>query len=247
MDKLIYVAMTGAKHALLRQEAVAHNLANAETPGFRAQLNAFRATPAVGDGFPTRVYTVDSTIGADFSPGPIRHTGRSLDVAVQGSGWITVEGPDGAEAYTRNGSLQIAPDGTLQTGGGLAVLSDGGPLSIPPDHAVTVAADGTVSATPAGQGANQGVVVGRIKLVNPPEQELVRSDDGLFRTVDATAAPADEQVTLVGGALEGSNMSPVEALVSMVSLAREFEMQMKLLQSADANAHAASSVLSVGG
>jgi flagellar basal-body rod protein FlgF len=247
MDKMIYVAMNGAKNLMLRQENVAHNLANVDTPGFRAQLTAFRAVPLVGDGLPTRALTVDSSPSADYTPGPVRQTGRALDVAVQGTGWIAVQAPDGSQAYTRNGSLQTDAEGVLRTSSGLTVEGDGGPINVPADHVVSVAADGTVSATPLGQGAANSIAVGRIKLVNPAQQELARSDDGLFRLASGDQAPADENVRLSSGALEGSNVNPVDALVDMIALARQYEMQMKLLQSAEANSREASQLFSMGG
>src|SRR3990170_786126 len=133
MDRLIYTAMTGASHVLQQQAAVSENLANASTPGFRAALNTFRAVPLVGEGLPTRTFVVDSTAGADFAPGIMQSTGRNLDVAVQGQGWIAVQMEDGSEAYTRNGSFQLTPNGILQTRNGLNVTGDAGPITIPPD------------------------------------------------------------------------------------------------------------------
>lgn len=247
MDKLIYVAMTGAKQVMLRQDNVANNLANVDTPGFRAQMSAFRATPALGDGLPSRIFTVESSPSADFSPGPIRQTGRVLDIALQGPGWIAVQDADGGEAYSREGSLQIDANGALLTSSGRQVLSDAGPISIPADHVITIADDGTVSATPSGQGAANSIAVGRIKLVNPPESDLRRGDDGLFRLANGEPAPADETTRIASGALEGSNVSAVDALVSMIALAREFEMQMKMLQTAETNAREATRVLSTSG
>lgn len=244
MDRLIYIAMTGAKHTLWQQAAVTHNLANAVTTGYRAETNAFRALPVFGEGSPTRAFVVDSTTGANFAPGAIQHTGRDLDVAVQGSGWIAVQTPDGGEAYTRNGSLQTGPNGQLQTRTGLTVLGDSGPIAIPPDTDITVAKDGTISTVPTGQNLNAVAVVGRIKLVNPPEKDLVRGDDGLFRA-GTTPAPADAGVVLISGALETSNVSVVDSLVGMISLARQFDMQMKLLQSAEANATKANQVMNL--
>jgi flagellar basal-body rod protein FlgF len=245
LDKLIYIAMTGAKHTLWQQAAVTHNLANAVTTGYRAETNAFRALPVFGEGSPTRAFVVDSTTGANFAPGAIQHTGRDLDVAVQGGGWIAVQTPDGGEAYTRNGSLQIGPNGMLQTRNGLTVLGDSGPIAIPPDTDITVAKDGTVSTVPIGQNLNAVSAVGRIKLVNPAEADLMRGPDGLFRVQNASAAPADAGVVLISGALETSNVNVVDALVGMISLARQFDMQIKLLQSAEANAAKASQVMNL--
>lgn len=247
MDRLIYTAMSGASHTLKQQAAVAQNLSNVNTPGYRAAINTFRAVPLVGEGLPTRTFVVDSTAGADFSPGVMQSTGRGLDVAVQGQGWIAVQLEDGSEAYTRNGSLQLTPNGILQTRNGLNVAGDAGPITIPPDTEISVATDGTISTVPSGPQPSQVVVVGRIKLVNPPENMMVRGDDGLFRTRDGNAAEVDVNVTVASGNLEGSNVNSIEALVSMISLARQFDMQMKMLQSADNNANKAGSVLSVSG
>lgn len=245
MDRLIYTAMSGASHTLNKQATVAQNLSNVNTPGYRAAVNTFRAVPLVGEGLPTRTFVVDSTAGADFTPGVMQQTGRSLDVAVQGSGWIAVQMEDGSEAYTRNGSLQLSPNGILQTRSGLNVAGDAGLISVPPDTEVTFAKDGTLSTVPSGSKPNQVVVAGRIKLVNPPEGQMVRGDDGLFRTRDGNPAEADASVMLAPGSLEGSNVNTVEALVNMISLARQFDMQMKMLQSADNNAKQAGSILSI--
>jgi len=245
MDRLIYTAMTGAKHILEQQATTAHNLANATTTGFRAQLDSFRAVPVISDGLPTRAFVVDSTVGSDFTPGAIQQTGRDLDVAVQGKGWIAVESEGGAEAYTRNGSLKLSENGVLQTQSGLNVLGEGGPISIPPDVAIAIAKDGTVSAIPKTGSPSAVSVLGRIKLVNPPDASLVRGDDGYFRTRDGSAADADASVMLVDGALESSNVSVVEAMVNMINLGRQFEMQMKLLQNAENNANKASQLLSL--
>src|SRR5687767_2821976 len=242
MDRMIYVAMSGAKQMLQQQATVANNLANVSTTGFRAQLSSFRAAETIGDGAPTRAFVVDSTHGADFTPGAIQQTGRDLDVAIEGAGWISVQLADGSEAYTRNGSLQTNANGQLQTRTGLNVLGDGGPIAIPVDTRVTVGGDGTVSTVP-NTGAAQVTPIGRIKLVNPPEADLVRGDDGLFR-MRTGAAEVDVNVKLHGGALEGSNVNVVEAMVSMISIARQFDMQLKILQNADANDRTASQLVS---
>lgn len=247
MDRLIYTAMTGASHVLQQQASVSQNLANVNTPGFRATIDTFRAVPLQGEGLPTRTFVVDSTSGTDFRPGVIQMTGRALDVAVDGKGWIAVEDANGKEAYTRNGSLQILPSGILQTRDGLNVVGDSGPITIPPDTEVTIAKDGTISTVPSTSQKNSVIVVGRIKLTNPPEAQMVRGEDSLFRTRDGNAAEADAKVNVASGSLEGSNVNMVESMVNMISLARQFDTQMKLLQTADNNAKAASSVLSING
>lgn len=245
MDRMIYTAMTGAKHALEQQATTSHNLANATTTGFRAQIDQFRAVPVRGAILPTRAFVVDSTTGSDFRAGAIQQTGRELDVAVQGDGWITVQAADGSEAYTRNGSLKMDENGVLQTHDGLNVMGDGGPLSIPPGRNVAIGKDGTVSLVPDGSAATGLTSIGRLKLVNPPTESLVRGDDGLFRTKDGQTAEVDPNVKVVGGALESSNVNVVDAMVNMISLARSFDMHMKLLQNAESNDSKAAQLLSL--
>lgn len=245
MDRLIYTAMTGAKHILEQQATTSHNLANATTTGFRAQLDSFRAVPILGDGMPTRAFVVDATVGTDFSTGALQNTGRELDVAIQGKGWLAVQKDDGSEAYTRHGSLKISENGVLQTQSGLSVMGDGGPITIPPEVSIAIAKDGTISTIPTGSKPNAVQVIGRLKMVNPAEDNLVRGDDGLFKTKDGAPADADAAVTVAGGMLEGSNVNVVEAMVSMINLARQFEMQMKLLTNAESNATKASQILTL--
>lgn len=247
MDRLIYTAMTGASHTLSQQATVAQNLANAATTGYRAETSTFRAVPVFGAGAPTRTFVVDSTVGANFAPGAIQQTNRDLDVAVQGAGWIVVQLANGSEAYTRNGSLQISPNGVLQTRNGFNVQGDGGAISIPPDSNITIAKDGTVSMVPAGLKPSTVAVVGRIKLVNPPEGQLVKGGDGLFRLRGGGEAPPDAGVTLIDGALEGSNVNVVHEMVNMIALARQFDMQMKMLQSAQNNSGKASQIMDLRG
>lgn len=245
MDRLIYTAMTGAKHILEQQATASNNLANANTTGFRAQLDSFRAVPVLGASAPTRAFVVDSTAGTDFSSGAIQHTGNPLDIAVRGKGWIAVQLEDGTEAYTRNGNLKLSENGVLQTQDGLNVLGDGGQISIPPNVNVTIAKDGTVSAIDTTGKAGAGNTLGRIKLVNPPEDNLVRGDDGLFRTKDGSQAEADANVTVAGGALESSNVNVVDAMVNMINLSRQFEMNMSMLKNAESNENKASQLLSL--
>jgi flagellar basal-body rod protein FlgF len=242
---MIYVAMSGAKHILGQQAAVAHNLANVSTNGYRAAASAFRAVPVQGEGLPTRAFVVASTPGANFTPGVLHRTGRDLDVAVQGAGWIAVQLDNGGEAYTRNGSLQISPNGMLQTRNGLNVLGDGGPISIPPESMLTIAKDGTVSVVSTVPPPKSVNAVGRIKLVNPDEKLLARGGDGLFRLAGGGSAESDPKVTLASGALEGSNVNVVEEMITMIALARQFDLQMQLLNNAQKNATQASQILNI--
>ena len=242
MDRLIYTAMTGAKGTMDQQAAVAHNLANATSTGFRAELHKLRAVEVQTEALRTRAFTVDASVANNFEQGALQRTGRAYDVALQGKGWLAVQMPDGSEAYTRNGSLAVSANGILQTRDGRPVLGDGGPVTIPPDNEITIGADGSVSASQPDQ---PGVVnvVAQLKLVNPPEAELVRGDDGLFRLQGGAPAPADPNVRVAGGYLEGSNVNVVDQMVQMISLARQFEMQTRMLSTAEQNDRAAARVL----
>jgi flagellar basal-body rod protein FlgF len=245
MDRLIYTAASGAKHILEQQATTAHNLANVTTTGFRAQIDSFRAVPVQGEGLPTRAFVVNSTVGADYSSGPLQMTGRDLDVAIKGKGWLAVQMPDGSEAYTRNGALQMNPNGMLQSAGGHTIAGDGGPITVPPEVTVAIGGDGTISTIATTTKPGAPTVLGRLKLVNPPEADLVRGDDGLFRLKSGAAAPADPAVAVAGGALEGSNVSPVDAMVNMIALARSFETQMSLMKNAENNAAKATQILAL--
>lgn len=252
MDRILYTAMSGAKQTMDQQAVVSHNLANVDTAGFRSQLHAMRAVPVQGEAaHATRVSVAATTPGSDFTPGHMTTTGRELDVAVQGQGWIAVQAPDGTEAYTRRGDMQVDGDGVLLITG-KPVIGDGGPIIVPLGSALSVGADGTLSAIGEGQGPEALVDVGRIKLVEPGEAGLVRGDDGLFRALpnaegEVVPLPQAEEARLVSGVLEGSNVSAIEAMVSMIDVARRYEMQMKVISTADENAQRANNLLSMQG
>lgn len=249
MDRILYTAMSGARQSMEQQAVVSHNLSNVDTAGFRAQLHAMRAVPVQGAGvLPTRVSVAASTPGADFTAGPVNQTGRALDVAIDGEGWLAVQAQDGGEAYTRRGDLQVDGNGLL-TSVGRPVMGEGGPIQVPLGAQVSIGADGTISTIGAGEDPDALVPVGRLKLVTPPQGELVRGDDGLFRPVAGVPAalPIDENVRLASGALEGSNVSAVDAMVSMIDVARRYEMQTKVISTADENAQRANSLLSLQG
>lgn len=247
MDRVIYVAMTGAREVTRQQAAVAHNLANVSTHGFKQELSVMRALPVVGEGAKTRAFVLETTPRTNFDSGVLQETGRPLDVAVRGAGWIAVQDARGQEAYTRMGHLQMSVNGILQTTHGYNVLGEGAPIAVPPEQNVLIGKDGTVSSSPTGPGANVVEVAGRIKLVNPPEADLVRGEDGLFRQRNGQPAAADANVQVVSGALETSNVSPAEAMVSMITLARQFDMNMRVLRSADENHRSGDRVLSLNG
>ena len=245
MDRLIYTAMTGAKHVFMQQAGTANNLANASTIGFKAQEHRFRAVPVLGEGMPTRAFVVDASVSDVMDQGPLMFTGRNLDVAVNGKGWLAVQLPDGSEAYTRAGSLDVDVTGLLQTKAGNPVVGDGGPINIPPDNTIEIAPDGTVSVVPTFGTPNNADAIGRLKLVNPPEADMVRGADGLFRLRSGQPAPADQNLKVSSGTLEGSNVNVADAMVNLISLSRQFEMQIKMLQTADTNAQRADQLLSM--
>jgi flagellar basal-body rod protein FlgF len=229
-----------------RQATTAHNLANVSTTGFRAQIDAFRAVPVPGDALGTRTMVVNDTVGADFTSGTMQVTGRDLDVAIRGKGWIALQMPDGTEAYTRNGALETSRNGMLITAAGQTVAGEGGPITIPPDATVQIGADGTIATMPTGTPPAVSSVLGRIKLVNPPEADMARGEDGLFRLKTNGPAPSDPQVLIASGTLESSNVNAVDAMVDMISLARSFETQMSLLKNAENNAAKASQLFALG-
>ena len=245
MDRMLYVAMTGAAETLRAQTVNNHNLANVSTTGFRADLAAFQSRAVDGTGFASRVYATNGTVGWDKASGALLSTGRDLDIAVNGQGWIAVQGPDGKEAYTRAGNLQVDATGNLLTATGEPVLGDGGPINIPPYSSIFFARDGSISIVAQGQAPDTTATVDRIKLVNPADADIQRSDDGLFRMKNGSAAEPDANVQISSGTLESSNVNTAEAMVNMIELSRQFEMQVKAIRTAEDNAAAASQLMKV--
>lgn len=243
MDRLVYIAMTAATQTELAQARNVNNLANAVTTGFRGALDAFVSRPVSGPGFDSRTYAVDDKLWIDFNPGTNYATGRSLDVAINGDGWIVVEALDGTEAFTRAGDLRVDPTGILTTAGGLPVLGDGGPILVPPHESISVSDDGTISIRPLGQEANLLAQLDRIRLVNPAREDLERGEDGLIRRIDREEEPPDPDVRVMSGMLESSNVRTVDAMVKMIEYSRQFEMQMKMMQTAEENDSAAAKLL----
>ncbi len=247
MDRMIYVAMTGAREAMRSQTLVAHNIANASTTGFREVRHSVASAPVPGPGLGTRVNPVSLGDTWDATSGTMVQTGRDLDVAVQGAGWIAVQDADGGEAYTRAGNLHINAAGLLETAGGQLVRGNGGPISIPPFNELYVGDDGQISIVPQGQTPEGLASVDRIKLVNPPAERLVQSGNGLFRMADGGAAAADANVRIASGQLESSNVNAAAALVEMIELARTYDMQVRAMHTADENSAAATRLMRSGG
>jgi flagellar basal-body rod protein FlgF len=235
MDKYLYLAMNGAAQAMLAQQNNANNLANVSTVGFKAAMDHFQSNPVSGPGYLDRVYASDEHAGANLNPGAVTTTGRDLDIAINGNGWFAVQADDGSTAYSRRGDLRIDPAGLLLNGANQIVLGEGGPITIPQFESLVVGRDGTISIRATGQAANTLVGVDRIRLVNPPQEQIYRGEDGLFRNRDGIEAPADASVSVTSGALEASNVNAVDAMVRMIDYARYYEHQVKLMKLASEN------------
>ncbi|MCW8929504.1 MAG: flagellar basal-body rod protein FlgF [Gammaproteobacteria bacterium] len=233
MDNFIFVAMSGAKENMLNQQLHMNNLANANTTGFKADFAAARSQPVFGPGLPTRVYSMTENPGTDFKSGSMISTGNPLDVAIQGDGFLSVLAKDGTESYSRAGNLKLTETGMLVTGAGLPVLGDGGPVVIPPSQKIDITSDGTISIVPIGVENNATAVVGRLKMVKPDLNTLEKSESGLMVTKNGEPAEADGTVRLITGAVESSNVNAMSEMVNMISLARQYEMQVKLMKEAE--------------
>ena len=246
MDKLLYVAMTGAKQNMNALAVRGNNLANANTDGFKSEMTQARAMQAFGEGLPTRVFAMTESPSANFKSGPIKSTGRDLDIAIKDQGWIAVQAADGSEAYTRSGSLSFDTTGLLRNDRGNPVMGDNGPIVLPlPIDKIEIAADGTISIRPQGATAEVIEEVGRIKLVNPGNQNLMRGEDGLFRTLDGIPAAADPFVNVESGAVEGSNVNPVDEMVNLIELQRQLELQVKMMKTAEENDKSSASLMRI--
>ena len=246
MDKMLYISMTGASQNTLAQRAHANNLANISTTGFRRDYEQARSMPVFGDSYPARVYAMTERPATDFTPGSLQETGRDMDVAVDGQGWIAVQAADGSEAYVRTASLQIDALGQLRTGNGLPVLGNGGPIAVPPEQKVEIGQDGTISIRALGEAPNVMAEVDRIKLVNPDPKSLTKGTDGLIRVKDAAGPQeVDANVKLTSGFLQASNVNAVEEMTAVLALSKQFELHIKMMNSAKEDDQAMTRVLAM--
>ncbi|MDH3977743.1 MAG: flagellar basal-body rod protein FlgF [Gammaproteobacteria bacterium] len=246
MDKMIYVAMNGARETMRAQTVVSHNVANVSTTGFRALQHSLQSAPVTGGTHQSRVNAVGGPEGWSHQTGAMVNTGQELDVAIQGEGWLTVQTEDGDEAYTRAGSLRVNAERMLETANGFLVMGDGGPISLPPYQSIEIGRDGQISIVPQGQNPDTIAEVDRLKLVNPPNEELIAGRDGLFRGKEGPFE-ADPSVRLNKGQLEDSNVNASEALVQMIQLSRHYEMQIRAMHTAEENDEAAARLMRMGG
>ena len=243
IDRFAFTAMTGAKHAMGQLATTTHNMANLQTPGFREMLSMFRAVPVEGASADSRSFVVDSTPGADWTPGTVSPTGNPLDLAIQDQGLFVVRRSDGQEAYTRAGKFHLDAQGFLVNSAGLAVLDDeGSEIQIPPGSKdIQFSSNGTIRVTLPGQMLE--TTVARLKLVNPLPQTLERLPDGLFGSTEELDASADVQV--LQGSLEGSNVNAAQAMVQMIAQNRLFDLNIRLVQAAEQNSKTAGTLMSL--
>lgn len=235
MDHFVYIAAAGAKESMLAQAANAHNLANASTTGFKADLIEAQTVYLRGAGTESRAYNVIEDTGVDFEPGVIEQTGRDLDLAINGDGWFAVQSANGngGESLTRRGDFRVDELGQIVNGAGEALMGNDGPIALPPFSSLSIGSDGTVSIVPLGELPNAVAVLDRVKMVNPSQDALSKSEYGLLQTASGLSSPADANVRLITGALESSNVNPVSAMVRMIELSRQFEHFVKLMKVAE--------------
>ncbi|WP_414899997.1 flagellar basal body rod protein FlgF [Sphingomonas flavalba] len=229
MDKLIYTAYSGLRGHMAAQAAIANNIANGSTTGFKADKVDFERLTLTGPTFESRAPTSEEVIDADRQAGAVTHTGRDLDVAVNGDAWLAVQAADGTEAYTRRGDLAIAPSGVLQTGDGFPVIGQSGPITIPPAAKVTIAGDGSILVVPPGGDLDKPQILDRLKLASPKGTDTLKGLDNLLRVKGGGALPADLDASVTAQSLEGSNVNMMESLVAMIENQRSYEVHAKLL------------------
>ncbi|NNM77069.1 flagellar basal body rod protein FlgF [Sphingomonas sp. ID1715] len=232
MDRLVYTAYSGLRSRMAAQAAIANNMANASTVGFRADQIGFEQLALKGGAFEARALTAGEVIDADRKNGAVIGTGRDLDIAIEGNDWLAVQAADGEEAYTRRGDLSIAPSGVLQTGDGMPVIGGSGPITIPPAAKVTIGPDGSVLVVPPGGELDKPQVVDKLKLVDPKGSETVKGTDNLLRVKGGGTLPENLDAKVLSGSLEQSNVNITDTLVQMIENQRSYEVQAKLLSSA---------------
>ncbi len=247
MDKALYIGMSGAKQNMLAQRAHANNLANVNTTGFKKDFAQARSMPVFGEHHPTRAYAMTERPGTDLSAGALMDTGRKLDVAVEGDGWLAVQNNLGEEVFTRSGSLQVDVNGLVRMASGELVMGNGGPVALPPFDNLLVGSDGTISIVPVGGPPDQLVEVDRLKLVNPPAEALEKGLDGFIRRKPDQALdgpePPDANMRVATGFLESSNVNAVQEMISNLQLSRQYEMQVKVMSTANENSEATARLL----
>ncbi len=246
MDNLIYISAVGLTNIEQAQAVRANNLANVSTPGFRADLARVMSSEVVGDAYRTRVYGVNDGMGVDMQPGSAQATGRELDLAINGNGLFAVQMADGSEAYSRDGAMQVNALGQLTNAQGRPVMGVGGPIVLPPYENIVFGNDGTITIRPQGQGGEALVQIDQLKLVSPPAGGMQKQPQGYLVATDQQVLPPDPAVQVNSGFIESSNVNAIHELTEIMSLARQFEIEVKLLKNAEENDSAAAQLLRIG-
>lgn len=223
MDAILYTAYLGMRARQRALDANANNIANVSTAGFKGErttyssveADAAKASSAAAAARAPRALGVLAGGATDFSAGPLRETGRTLDAAIEGDGFFVVQTERG-ERYTRAGNFTLDAAGQLVTQSGDLVVGEAGPVTVPPGN-VAVGEDGTVSVG--------GSAVGRLRIVrfDKPAAELFKEGASLFAAAEGARPAAAEGSRVVQGALEASNVNSVAEMVAMMRNGREFE------------------------
>ena len=234
MDKMVYIAASGAKQSLQGLALKANNLANANTTGFKSDFAQARSMQAFGEGLPSRVFSMQERPGSNMTSGGIVETGRDLDIAMSDNAWLSVQDASGNEAYTKVGTLNITAEGMLMTSHGRQVIGEGGPVILPvPIEKIEFSEDGAIQVRPQGAPATFLEEVDRLKVVEANSFQLEKGNDGLFRPKTGEVVDTSANVKVLSGTLEMSNVNPVHEMVDMISHQRQFELQVKLMKTAE--------------
>lgn len=247
MDRLIYTALSGMNAAMDRQRAVANNLANASTVGFKAEEFSVAPITVKGDGHEARAFSQGAVRGANLAGGAVTYTGQPLDVALAGNALLALQAPDGSEVYSRRGDLSVAASGTLQNGDGLPVMGEAGPITVPAGAILSISEDGTLYQRDPAAADAPPTAVARLKLANPAGSAVVKDINGWLRVPDDGALPGDPTARLIPQSLESSNVDTATTLVQMIEAQRAFEQRAKIISTAEQLDQSSARLMSLNG
>jgi flagellar basal-body rod protein FlgF len=245
VDRLIYSSLAAMRGAMARQATIANNLANVNTAGFRGEFTSAEAEWLKGSGLNGRATVSEDVTGANMTAGAVQSTGRDLDIALNGDALLTVQAPDGSEAYTRRGDLQLTDSGLLTTGDGMPVQGQSGPITLPPADSVSIGKDGQIWIVPQGGDPKSPQAVDTLKLVSAQGSTIKKGLDGLFHVEGGGTLPSDPDAKLTSKSLEGSNVNASATLVDMIDASRSWEAQIKMLTTAQDMDKSASALMQI--